>query len=67
MSILERALRLGEAKQFKAYSKRVERINALEPAVAALDDAQLRARTDEFRARLDKGETLDDLLASDLV
>ena len=31
MSILERALRMGEAKQFKAYSKRVERINSWEP------------------------------------
>ena len=30
MSILERALRMGEAKQFKTYSKRVERINAWE-------------------------------------
>ena len=37
-------------------------INALEPKIAALSDAELQAKTAEFRARLDKGETLDSLL-----
>jgi preprotein translocase subunit SecA len=37
-------------------------INALEPSIQALSDEQIRAKTTEFRARLDKGETLDDLL-----
>src|SRR3954467_15950281 len=46
----------------KSMRKTVERINALEPTVAALSDEQLRAKTDEFRDRLAKGETLDDLL-----
>ncbi|MCC7099789.1 MAG: preprotein translocase subunit SecA, partial [Rubrivivax sp.] len=40
----------------------VQQINALESPLQALDDASLRARTDEFRARLAKGETLDQLL-----
>ncbi|MEA3345277.1 MAG: SEC-C metal-binding domain-containing protein [Chloroflexota bacterium] len=40
----------------------VEAINGLEPEVQALTDAQLRAKTDEFRRRLANGETLDDLL-----
>jgi len=40
----------------------VERINALEPQFQALSDAALRGKTDEFRARLAKGETLDDVL-----
>ncbi|MFZ5594692.1 MAG: preprotein translocase subunit SecA [Pseudomonadota bacterium] len=40
----------------------VAKINALEPQFAALSDDALRAKTDEFRARLAKGETLDDLL-----
>ena len=40
----------------------VEQINALEPQIKALSDEQLRAKTEEFRARLQKGETLDDLL-----
>ena len=50
----------------KSMRKTVERINALEPQFAALTDEQLRAKTDEFRARLEQGETLDDLLATDL-
>jgi len=46
----------------KQYSQTVSRINALEPALQALTDEQLRAKTDEFKARLAKGEPLDDLL-----
>ena len=42
MSILDRALRMGEAKQFKHYAKRVERINAWEPELELLDDEELR-------------------------
>ncbi|HEY0267337.1 MAG TPA: preprotein translocase subunit SecA, partial [Rhizomicrobium sp.] len=40
----------------------VAKINALEPRFAALSDDELRAQTPAFRARLEKGETLDDLL-----
>ncbi|MBB5208794.1 preprotein translocase subunit SecA [Chiayiivirga flava] len=43
-------------------SKNVKRINALEPEFEKLDDDTLRGKTAEFRARLDKGETLDQLL-----
>jgi preprotein translocase subunit SecA len=49
-------------RRIKAYSARVEAINALEPELAALDDAALRGKTAEFRARLQAGEALDDLL-----
>ncbi|MBV6467112.1 MAG: Protein translocase subunit SecA [Anaerolineales bacterium] len=40
----------------------VDEINALEPEFEKLTDEELRAKTDEFRARLSNGETLDDLL-----
>lgn len=40
----------------------IEEINSLESSFRALDDAQLGAKTDEFRQRLQDGETLDDLL-----
>ncbi|MFH7320163.1 preprotein translocase subunit SecA [Desulfurivibrio sp. D14AmB] len=40
----------------------VERINALEPEIKALDDAALVAKTAEFRQRLEQGATLDELL-----
>ena len=46
----------------KQYSQTVKRINALEPAMQALSDEQLRAKTDEFRQRHANGETLDALL-----
>ncbi|MFN4276323.1 MAG: preprotein translocase subunit SecA [Ferrovibrio sp.] len=46
----------------KGYFKTVEAINALEPEIAKLDDAALQAKTAEFRARLEQGTDLDDLL-----
>ncbi len=46
----------------KQYRKVVAQINALEPQFAALADEQLRAKTAEFRTRLDQGATLDQLL-----
>ena len=46
----------------KAYRRTAQQINALEPTLEALDNAALRAKTDEFRERLAKGETLDQLL-----
>ncbi|HEX7054994.1 MAG TPA: preprotein translocase subunit SecA [Burkholderiales bacterium] len=46
----------------KQYRRVVEAINALEPAIAALDDAALRAKTDELRKRHADGATLDELL-----
>ncbi len=49
-------------RSLKAYQRRVQAINAFEPAVAALDDAGLQGKTAEFRARLASGTALDDLL-----
>jgi len=46
----------------KQYRGVVARINALEPALEKLDDAALRAKTEEFRDRVLKGESLDALL-----
>ena len=46
----------------RQYSQTVRAINALEPAISALSDAELRAKTDEFRQRLANGEELDALL-----
>ena len=46
----------------RQMSKRVKTINAMEAEIEALDDAQLKAKTDEFRSRLEAGETLDKLL-----
>ncbi|MFZ5555879.1 MAG: preprotein translocase subunit SecA [Pseudomonadota bacterium] len=46
----------------KQYRRVVARINALEPEVQALNDAELQGKTAEFKRRLGAGETLDDLL-----
>src|ERR1700750_2554127 len=63
MSILERALRLGEAKQFKAYAKRVERIGAWEPELELLEDEELREQFLELRRRVqEEGAELDEVL-----
>jgi preprotein translocase subunit SecA len=49
-------------RELKRMGKTVVRINALEPAMQALTDEQLKAKTQEFRDRYQKGESLDDLL-----
>jgi len=46
----------------KTYRKTIAQINALEPAFEKLDDEQLRAKTQEFKDRVAKGESLDALL-----
>jgi preprotein translocase subunit SecA len=50
-------------RSIKAYQRRVPEINALEPAISALSDEGLRAKTDEFKAKLAAGASLDDILA----
>ena len=49
-------------RMIKQYRRAVRRINELEPTVEPLTDAELAAKTVEFRERLAQGETLDDLL-----
>src|SRR3954467_7877480 len=60
--IIDRALRMGESKQFKEYQGRVESINRIEPEMELLDDSELRAEADELRKRAKEGESLDSLL-----
>ena len=61
-NILTKLLTLGEGTQLRKYEGRVAQINALEPEMQALSDAELAGKTVEFRRRLEDGETLDDLL-----
>jgi preprotein translocase subunit SecA len=49
-------------RKVKSYRSKVEAINALEPEVAKLSDADLRARTEAFRRQIAGGTTLDELL-----
>jgi preprotein translocase subunit SecA len=57
-----RSLLDDNAKEIKRMSKKVQAINALEPVMQGLTDSQLKAKTEEFKERLTKGQTLDDLL-----
>ncbi|MBI5910221.1 MAG: preprotein translocase subunit SecA [Betaproteobacteria bacterium] len=60
--ILTRIFGSRNDRLIKSYSKTVQRINALEPAISALSDDALRAKTAELKERLAKGEVLEDLL-----
>ncbi|RMI03606.1 preprotein translocase subunit SecA [Cellulomonas triticagri] len=62
-AILEKVLRLGEGRVLKKLSGIAQQVNALEDSFTSLSDAELREETDRFRARLEDGEKLDDLLA----
>ena len=62
MSVFQKILRTGEGRTLKRLEQRVDEINAFEPALEALSDEQLAAKTVEFRERFDAGEELDNLL-----
>ncbi|SLN21294.1 preprotein translocase subunit SecA [Roseivivax jejudonensis] len=61
-SITRKVFGTPNDRKVKATRPLVDRINALEPEIQALDDAGLVAKTTEFRTRLSEGESLDDLL-----
>src|SRR3954470_19877000 len=60
--LIDRALRVGEKRQFKENEKRVAQVNRFEPEMKLLDDSELRAEADSLRERGRNGEPLDDLL-----
>ncbi|WP_025731966.1 preprotein translocase subunit SecA [Carnimonas nigrificans] len=61
-SLVRKVLGSKNERDLKRMQKVVTRINALEQQFEGLDDAALRAKSDEFRQRIEKGETLDALL-----
>jgi preprotein translocase subunit SecA len=62
LSLVTKAFGTANDRYLKRLKKNVDAINALEPELEALDDAALRARTDEFRQRIADGASLDDIL-----
>ncbi|SNS02102.1 protein translocase subunit secA [Geodermatophilus pulveris] len=60
--MFSKILRAGEGKILRRLNKIADAVESLADEVADLTDAELRAKTDEFRERLDEGETLDQLL-----
>ncbi len=61
-SIAKRFFGSANDRKLRRYSARLARINALEADFEQLDDAALKAKTQEFKTRLANGETLDDIL-----
>ncbi len=59
--VLDRILRAGEGKILRRLKAIADQVNSIESDFVDLTDAELRAMTDEFRARLADGETLDDI------
>ena len=62
MSFITKIFGDPNARVVKKAQLRVDRINDLEPQIKKLSDAQLKAKTKEFRDKLAKGSTLDDIL-----
>ncbi len=62
MGVLERLLRVGEKKILRQLTAIAAEVNAIEDHFKSLTDAELRALTDEYKARYADGEKLDDLL-----
>jgi preprotein translocase subunit SecA len=60
--ILTKIIGTKNDREIKKLWSEVEQINSLEPEISALSDDALKAKTGEFRARLENGETLDDIL-----
>lgn len=59
---LERLIGSYSDRELKRLTPIVDKIQSLEPDIKALSDAELKAKTQEFKNRLAEGETLDDIL-----
>lgn len=62
MGFMDKLLGNTSEAKLKKFAPLVKKINELEPTMHALSDGELRAKTDEFKARLAKGEKEDDIL-----
>ena len=62
MALMDRLLRIGEGKLLKQLKNIADQVNAIEDDFVAMSDEELRGQTAEFKARLEKGETLEQLM-----
>ena len=62
MGLFDKLFGTRSEREIKKFTAQVDAIEALAPEFAALTDEELRAKTDEFKARYADGETLDSLL-----
>ncbi|HUG08060.1 MAG TPA: preprotein translocase subunit SecA [Acidimicrobiia bacterium] len=61
MPIFQKVLRAGEGKTLREFQAIADAVNDLEPELEALSDAELKAKTPEFRERIANGAELDDI------
>jgi preprotein translocase subunit SecA len=62
LALAQKIFGSSNERRVKGMRARVAKINALEPAIKALSDAELKGKTAEFKARLEQGAKLDDIL-----
>jgi preprotein translocase subunit SecA len=62
VAVLDKLGNIGEGRKRKAFDHLAQLVNTFEPETEELEDAELLAKTDEFRRRFAGGESLDDLL-----
>ena len=62
MNVIEKIFGTHSSRELKRIEPLVDKIEALRPTMQALSDEELRGKTEEYKRRLNDGETLDDLL-----
>ena len=62
IDMINKIFGVSDEKIIKQMRKEVKKINELEPSMIKLTDDELKAKTIEFKERIAKGETLDDIL-----
>ncbi len=62
MGFLDNLFNMADKKELKKFNKIVDSIDSLEPKFESMSDKELKNMTNIFKERLDKGETLDDIL-----
>ena len=62
MSIIDKILRAGEGRMLRKLDRLASQVDAMQEDFEALTDEELQAKTQEFKDRLEEGETLDDIL-----
>ena len=62
MGLVDKLLRAGEGRAVRELEKIAQQVNKFENSISSLDDSALRGKTEEFRERLNKDESLDSLL-----
>lgn len=62
MSVISKIIGTHSERELKRHNHTVEKILALKPEMEKLSEDQMKAKTEEFKERLSKGETLDDIL-----